>query len=347
MTDHNYALIMAGGIGSRFWPVSTEEFPKQFHDLLGTGRSLLQQTFDRINKRIPADRIFVLTNQRYVDLVKQQLPQITFGQIIQEPVMRNTAPCLLFAALKIHALDKNANLLIAPSDHYIQNQEAFIEQLDQAFAYSAEHEVLITLGIPPTYPHIGYGYIETRNTSESAFLDVIRFHEKPKLELATEYLNQGHFVWNAGIFVWRTQTIIEAFKKYQAQMFSLFSEVIPYVNTPDEFVFLNDKYPLAESISIDYAILEHATNVVMLPARFDWNDLGAWSALYDELPKIKTNAVVNANVYFENATENMVYTEQGKRVFVRGLSNFIIIQKDDVLLIYPKDAEQDIKNLPK
>jgi mannose-1-phosphate guanylyltransferase len=347
MTDYNYALIMAGGIGSRFWPVSTEEYPKQFHDLLGTGRSLLQQTFDRIHKLIPAERIFVLTNQRYVDLVHQQLPQISFGQIIAEPVMRNTAPCLLFAALKIHALDKNANLLIAPSDHYIQNNDAFIEQLIHAFTYSAKHDVLITLGIPPKYPHTGYGYIETNDLSDNAFFEVKKFHEKPKIELATLYLEQGNFVWNAGIFIWRTKTIIEAFKKYQPQMYQLFSEAEAYVNSPNEYFYLHDNYPLAESISIDYAILEHASNVVMLPATFDWNDLGAWGALYDELPKNKSNAVVNADVFFEDANENIVFTEQGKRVFVRGISNFIIIQKDDVLLIYPKNAEQDIKNLPK
>ena len=347
MSQHNYALIMAGGIGSRFWPVSTEEFPKQFHDLLGTGRSLIQQTFDRISTLLPPERIFVLTHERYMDLVQSHLPEIAPSQIIPEPALRNTAPCLLYAALKIHAVDPQANVLIAPSDHWIQNTPVFSQQLQEAFAYSATNDVLITLGIPPKSPHTGYGYIETADAEAKGFQKVVKFHEKPSLDLATQYLQQGNFVWNAGIFIWRTQTIIDAFQKYQNALYQLFVEANHYFGTPQEKSFLTKKYPEAPSISIDYAILELATNVVMLPATFDWNDLGAWNALYDELPKKEKNAVVNAEMHAQEASGNMVYTEPGKKVFVRGLTDYIIIQKDDVLLIYPKNAEQDIKNLPK
>lgn len=343
-TDY-YAILMAGGVGSRFWPVSTVDFPKQFHDMLGTGETLLQKTFSRLSKLIPPENILILTNERYNDLVLSQL-NISPNQVVLEPAMRNTAPCILYASMKIKKLNPKAQILVAPSDHWIENEELFVEHLKTAFDFCQNNDALMTLGIQPTYPNTGYGYIEFDKSDIDKVKKVNQFREKPDKEIAKQFLNSGNFLWNAGIFVWGAGAILSSFEKYQPEMFSLFEKGSSIYNTPEEKSFIEKNYPKSDNISIDYAILEKAKNVYVLPSDFDWNDLGTWSSLYEKLPKNKTrNAVVNANLITENAQNNIVRTQSGKRVVLRGISDFIIVETEDTILIYPKSEEQDIKKV--
>ncbi len=343
-TDY-YAILMAGGVGSRFWPVSTADFPKQFHDMLGTGETLLQKTFSRLSKLIPTENILILTNERYNDLVLSQL-NISPNQVVLEPAMRNTAPCILYASMKIKKLNPKAQILVAPSDHWIENEELFLEHLKTAFDFCQNSDALMTLGIQPTYPNTGYGYIEYDKSDTKKIKKVKQFREKPDKKTAGQFLDSGNFLWNAGIFVWSVSAILSSFEKYQPGMFSLFEKGYEVYNTSDEKFFIEENYPKSDNISIDYAILEKAPNVYVLPSNFDWNDLGTWGSLYEKLPKDNTqNAVVNANIIAENAENNIVRTQNGKRVVLRGISDFIIVETEDTLLIYPKSEEQDIKKV--
>jgi mannose-1-phosphate guanylyltransferase len=341
-----YAVIMAGGIGSRFWPVSTSEFPKQFHDMLGTGKTLLQTTFSRVAGIIPEENILVLTNQRYLSITLQQLPQITEDQVVLEPAMRNTAPCLLLAAMKIKKKNPNALMLVAPSDHWIEDEVAFHSDIQLCFDACQRNDYLMTLGIVPTFPNTGYGYIEAEANSASEILKVRQFREKPNYETAKRFLEQGNFLWNAGIFIWSVKSIVNAFEKYQPTMHALFAEGKPVYNTPEEARFIEQNYALAQNISIDYAIMEQADNVYIKKAAFDWNDLGTWGALHEELDKDdQDNAVVGAKPHLANSLGNMVFAPSGKLVVVEGLNDYIIVDKEEVLLIFPKEKEQDIKSL--
>ncbi|MFA5556982.1 MAG: mannose-1-phosphate guanylyltransferase [Flavobacteriaceae bacterium] len=343
-TDY-YAILMAGGVGSRFWPVSTADFPKQFHDMLGTGETLLQKTFSRLSKLIPAENILILTNERYNDLVLSQL-NISPNQVVLEPAMRNTAPCILYASMKIQKLNPKAQILVAPSDHWIENEELFLEHLKTAFDFCQNNDALMTLGIQPTYPNTGYGYIEFDKSAFGSIKKVNQFREKPDKKTAEQFLDSGNFLWNAGIFVWSVKAILTSFEQYQPVMFSLFERGNQLYNTSEEKSFIEKNYPKSDNISIDYAILEKAQNVYVLPSNFDWNDLGTWSSLYEKLPKNETrNAVLNANLIAENAQNNIVRTQNGKRVVLRGINNFIIVETEDTLLIYPKSEEQDIKKV--
>ncbi len=345
MSKNYYAILMAGGIGSRFWPVSTSEFPKQFHDMLGTGETLIQRTFSRLSKLIPAENIFILTNERYNDLVLEQLPEIKQRQVVTEPAMRNTAPCILYASMKIHKENPDAVMVVAPSDHWIEDENAFVENLEQSFKACSKDDILMTLGIQPTFPNTGYGYIQYVK-EENAIKEVSQFTEKPNYEKAKEFLSEGNYLWNAGIFIWSATSILKAFENYQIEMTQLFDKGKEYYNTSEEKEFIGTNYALAENISIDYAILEKASNVYVLPATFDWNDLGTWGSLYDKLDKeTENNAVVNARVLLEDATGNMIRTENNKVVVVDGLKDYIIVDKEEVLLIYPKTKEQDIKKV--
>jgi len=347
MNKNYYAILMAGGVGSRFWPVSTTDFPKQFHDMLGTGETLIQRTFNRLAKIIPAENIFILTNERYNDLVLEQLPEAEQRQVVTEPAMRNTAPCILYAALKIQKENPNAVMVVAPSDHWIEDEDAFIGNLKQSFDACSEKDILMTLGIQPTFPNTGYGYIEY-NKETSAIKKVAQFTEKPNYETAKQFLDQGNYLWNAGIFIWSVKSIVTAFAKFQKEMTALFEKGSLVYNTEQENDFIAVNYPLAENISIDYAILEKAQNVYVLPATFDWNDLGTWGSLYDKLDKTDANnAVVNARVLAEDASGNMIRTSTDKIVVVDGLEDYIIVDKEEVLLIYPKKKEQDIKQVLK
>ena len=337
---------MAGGVGSRFWPVSTTEFPKQFHDMLGSGETLIQKTFSRLSKLIPIENILILTNERYNALVLEQLPQVQPDQVVLEPAMRNTAPCILYASLKIKKKNPNAVMVVAPSDHWIEDEVAFTQNLQQCFDFCEQENALLTLGIQPTFPNTGFGYIEFDQTDSSAIKKVNQFREKPDYETAKHFLEQGNFLWNGGIFIWSVQAITSAFDQFQPELNRLFLKGENVYNSPNEVAFIQEHYPQAENISIDYAILEKAANVYVLPATFDWNDLGTWGSLHEKLDKdAQNNAVINATVILENASNNIIRSEGKKLVIVDGLDDFIIVDKGDVLLIYPKGKEQDIKRI--
>ena len=346
MNKNYYAILMAGGVGSRFWPVSTTEFPKQFHDMLGSGETLIQKTFSRLSKLIPVDNILILTNERYNDLVLQQLPMVKQEQVLLEPAMRNTAPCILYASLKIQKNNPDAVMVVAPSDHWIEDETAFVDNLRQCFDYCQQENALLTLGIKPTFPNTGFGYIEFDKTDRNPIKKVNQFREKPNYETAKSFLESGNFLWNGGIFIWSVKSITEAFSAFQPQMNQLFLEGFDKYNTKEEKEFIIQNYAEAENISIDYAILEKAKNVYVLTATFDWNDLGTWGSLHEKLGKDnKNNAVLNTTLISENASNNIIRTQNKKLVVIDGLNDYIIVEHNDVLLIYPKEKEQDIKKI--
>ncbi|WAC03858.1 mannose-1-phosphate guanylyltransferase [Lacinutrix neustonica] len=341
-----YAILMAGGVGSRFWPVSTEDFPKQFHDMLGTGDTLIQKTFNRLANLIPKENIFILTNARYSDLVFKQLPEVTKRQVVLEPAMRNTAPCILYASLKIQKENPEAVMIVAPSDHWIEDEKAFVANVKQAFEFCYKNNALMTLGIQPTFPNTGYGYIEFESTSAEEIKEVRQFREKPDYETAKSFISQGNFLWNAGIFMWSVKSVIESYQVNQPELFELFKQGLDVYNTRDEAGFIQENYDKAENISVDFAIMEKSDKVYVLPATFDWNDLGTWGSLYDKLNKDENdNAVVNARTLTADASGNMIRTKDNKIVVVDGLKDYIIVDKEEVLLIFPKQKEQDIKKV--
>ena len=349
MNKNNYAILMAGGVGSRFWPVSTTAYPKQFHDMLGSGETLIQKTFNRLNTFIPRENILILTNESYHQLVLEQLPMIESQQVVLEPAMRNTAPCILYAALKIQKANPDAVMVVAPSDHWIEDEEAFGRDVKICFEKCREEAVLCTLGITPTFPNTGFGYIEFQKEekgSATGLRKVEQFTEKPEYDEAKEFLNRGNFLWNAGIFMWSVRTIVEAFKTYQPKQYELFSTGETVFNTQDERAFIAEIYPKADNISIDYAILEPSPSIYVLPASFDWNDLGTWGSLYDKLNKDEQkNAVVNGKVLSLNSKGNMIRLPKGKTAVIDHLNDYIVVDKEEVLLIVPKAREQDIKEI--
>ena len=337
---------MAGGVGSRFWPVSTEDFPKQFHDMLGSGSTLIQKTFSRLSKLIPAENILILTNERYNELVLEQLPMVKQEQVLLEPAMRNTAPCILYASLKIQKMNPNALMVVAPSDHWIEDEAEFANNLQQCFDFCEKEDALMTLGIQPTFPNTGFGYIEFDKLDSNPIKKVSQFREKPDYETAKSFLKSGNFLWNGGIFIWSVQSITNAFEKFQPQMNVLFQSGLESYNTNSEKQFIEVNYAKSENLSIDYAVMENASNVYVLPATFDWNDLGTWSSLHEKLEKDEqNNAVINATVILENASNNIIRADGKKLIVVDGLDDYIIVDKDNVLLIYPKSKEQDIKRI--
>lgn len=346
MNKNYYAILMAGGVGSRFWPVSTTEFPKQFHDMLGTGETLIQKTFSRLSQLIPVENILILTNEKYNAIVLEQLPMVQQEQVLLEPAMRNTAPCILYASLKIQKQNPDALMVVAPSDHWIEDEAAFIDNLQDCFDFCAKENALMTLGIQPTFPNTGFGYIEFDLSDTNPMKKVLHFREKPNYETAKEFLKSGNYLWNAGIFIWSAKAITEAFERFQPKMNQLFLRGSESYNTPLEKIFIANNYADAENVSIDYAVMEIAENVYVYPATFDWNDLGTWGSLYDKLPKDnQLNAVINAEVFLENATNNIIRTDAKKLIIIDGLNDYIIVDKEDVLLIYPKNKEQDIKRI--
>jgi mannose-1-phosphate guanylyltransferase len=337
---------MAGGVGSRFWPVSTTEFPKQFHDMLGAGETLIQKTFNRLSKLIPVENILILTNERYNDIVLEQLPMVKQEQVLLEPAMRNTAPCILYASLKIQKQNPNAVMVVAPSDHWIEDEVTFADNLENCFNFCGKENALMTLGIQPTFPNTGFGYIEYDKNDDNSIKKVSQFREKPDYETAKSFLKSGNFLWNGGIFIWSVKSIVEAFERFQPQMNALFYKGLEHYNTPTEKIFIEENYALAENVSIDYAIMESAKNVFVLPATFDWNDLGTWGSLHEKLDKDENNnSVVNASVLLNNSSNNIISTAKDKVVIIDGLEDFIIVDKENVLLIYPKSKEQEIKGI--
>ncbi|QCW98926.1 mannose-1-phosphate guanylyltransferase [Aggregatimonas sangjinii] len=346
MNKNYYAVLMAGGVGSRFWPISTSHYPKQFHDMLGTGDTLIQRTFMRLNKFVPTENILILTNERYNDLVLKQLPLVKQEQVVLEPAMRNTAPCILYAALKIQKMNPDGVMIVAPSDHWIEDEDAFAKDVITCFDKCEKQAVLCTLGIKPSFPNTGFGYIEFEKENSEGLKKVHQFREKPNYETAQRFLAQGNFLWNAGIFMWSVKTIVNAFQSYQPEQYSLFEQGVSCYNTDEESDFIKENYSKAENISIDYAILENSKSIFVLPATFDWNDLGTWGSLYDKLDKDEnSNAIVNSKVVAQDASGNMIRSPKGKIVVVDGLKDYIIVDKEEVLLIYPKSKEQDIKQV--
>ncbi len=347
MTNHKnyYAVIMAGGVGSRFWPMSTKENPKQFHDMLGVGQSLIQRTFERINGLVPSKNILIATNARYQKLVLKQLPKATRNSLLLEPSMRNTAPCILYAALKIHQQNPDAVILVAPSDHWIDDETEFLQNIKTSFNACSKDNILMTLGIQPDAPNTGYGYIQFSNDS-TEIKKVKSFREKPNLETAKKFLASGDYLWNAGIFVWSAKSILNAFKAFLPEMIDILDDGKNVYNSDFEDDFIKNNYGKCENISIDFGIMEQAKNVHVLPVDFGWNDLGTWGSLYNKLEKDENkNAVVGPQAIFRDAKGNMIRTQSGKKVVVQGLHNFIVVEKEDVLLICPKEDEQDIKQI--
>ena len=342
---HFYGVIMAGGVGSRFWPVSTPDEPKQFHDMVGAGKSLLQQTQSRLEKLIPDENIYVSTNERHINKIKEQLPNLNDLQIVPEPVMRNTAPAVLYSVLKIYQKDPDALILIAPSDHAIKKEAVFIDHLNTAFNACEKNDILMTFGIMPTYPNTGYGYIQYKK--DDAEIKVVeKFTEKPDINTAQKFLEEGNYLWNSGMFIWSAKSIIKAFKMYLPNMISSFEKNIELLNTDAENKFINEIYPSLENIALDYGILERSNNVMVLPVDIDWNDLGTWKSLHSELPKDNNdNVILNENSHLMDTHNNIIYTQKHKKVILKGLENYIIVETNDVLLVIPKDDEQSIKEL--
>lgn len=338
---------MAGGVGSRFWPKSRNSFPKQFIDILGIGKSLLQLTYERFLKICPNEQIYVLTNEGYADLVAQQLPDILRENILLEPSRNNTAPCIAYAAYKIGAIDPDANIVVAPSDHLILKEEVFLEKIQVALNFSANNDALLTLGISPTRPDTGYGYIKYQNGNEDV-KKVDAFMEKPELVKAQEYLASGDYVWNAGIFIWSAVSLKKAFQKYSPEIAGLFESGLSCYNTDKETEFINAKYPTSPNISIDYAILEKADNVYTIPADIGWSDLGTWASLHVVGEKDEQNNMVNLDkVHLQDTANCIIHLPQNKAAVIKGLDNYIVVDDGEVLLIYPKSEEQEIKQVAK
>jgi mannose-1-phosphate guanylyltransferase len=349
MNKNYYAIIMAGGIGSRFWPISRTSYPKQFLDILGTGKTLIQNTYERLLKICPKENIYIVTNENYAGLVQEQLPGIAQGQILTEPVMRNTAPCIAYGCYKIESLNPDASIVVAPSDHLILDEPAFITAIEKSLKVASEKECLITLGIMPSRPDTGYGYIQyTDDTINDEFHKVKTFTEKPNLELAKTFLQSGDFLWNAGIFVWSAKAITKAFYMHQPEMNEIFAEARSVYNTPGERDHINSAYLQCTNISIDYGIMEKATNVYVLPSEFGWSDLGTWASVYQVAEKDEVHhnvAIPSEKVLLYNSENCMVNVPPGKLVVINGLKDFIVVESNNTLLICPRDEEQSVKQI--
>ncbi len=340
---------MAGGIGSRFWPSSTVNQPKQFLDILGVGKSLIRMTFERCIKLVPADNVLIITNERYRDLVKEHLPELPDNNILGEPSMNNTAPCIAWTALHLEARNPKAIFAVLPSDHVILKEDAYVEKLAEAFQFAQDNDAIVTLGIQPTRPDTGYGYIETNNDSKgNGPISVSSFREKPNLETAQKYLDTGGYYWNAGMFVWSVKSILSSFAKNAANILEILSEDKTKFGSDEEQVYINRVYPNTEKISVDYAILEKANNVYTIPADIGWSDLGTWNSLHAYLDKDDNECVVlGKETHLINTTQTIIRSDSKKIVVVKGLDNYIVVDEPDALLIYPKTDEQEIKSVVK
>ncbi|TDH25191.1 mannose-1-phosphate guanylyltransferase [Segetibacter sp. 3557_3] len=345
MNNNHYVAIMAGGIGSRFWPKSRVNYPKQFLDILNTGKSLIQWTYERFAAFIPVENIFVVTSEEYTDIVSEQLPGLLVENIVAEPSRKNTAPCIAYISFKIAQQNPNASLIVAPADHLILDNPGFQHICAHAIEFVERNQALVTLGIKPTYPNTGYGYIqhETESVEDNVYR-VKTFTEKPNLELAKTFIGSGDFLWNAGIFIWKIGSILVEFEKHQPEMFELFAAEKDKLNTPGEKAAIDQIYPLCTSISIDYAIMEKADNVYVIPSSFGWSDLGTWASAYDNLEKdYLGNAIAGNNILVIDSTKCMVSAPHDKLLVLQGLDDFIVVDTKDVLLICKQDREQEIK----
>lgn len=335
---------MAGGIGSRFWPFSRTKYPKQFHDVLGTGTTLIQQTVNRFKNVCPPENIIIVTNKDYVSLVKEQLPFLQDHQILAEPIGRNTAPCLAYAAYKILQRDRNANIVVAPSDHIILQEKEFESIILEALQATEQADILITLGMKPTRPDTGYGYIQYIDENKNRIKKVKTFTEKPALDLAIKFIESGEFVWNAGIFIFNAQTIVDSIKQYLPEMDEVFSEGIGKYWTDKENDFIASAYSRCGNISIDYGIMEKSDNVYVMLADFGWSDLGTWKSLFENMPKNNEGNVIDGNVLTYDTQDCIIKTPKDKLVVAEGLDGFIVAEFDGVLMICRKENEQRVKD---
>ena len=347
MNKNNYAVIMAGGIGSRFWPMSKASFPKQFLDILGTGETLIQQTFSRLSRVCPAENILIVTNKNYKHLCLDQLPKIVEKNILCEPAMRNTAPCVAYAAFKIHSENPGANMIIAASDHIITKEDEFVRVMNECLEVSATNDVLLTIGITPTRPDTGYGYVQFTDNGLGGHKKVRKvktFTEKPNQELALNFLDSGDFLWNSGMFVWSAKSITLAYRKHLRDMYDLFEEGKQFYNTDKETEYIDRVFPACKNISIDYGIMEKSEHVYVYPASFGWSDLGTWGSLYTQLDLDENKNAVQGNlVNLYDSSDNIIKMPNDKLVVLQGLNGYIVVESEGTLLICKKEDEQQIK----
>jgi mannose-1-phosphate guanylyltransferase len=342
-----YIAIMAGGVGSRFWPSSTEDRPKQFLDILGVGKSLIRMTFERALRMVPADKILIVTNKRYKALVMDHLPELPEANILCEPSMNNTAPSIAYTALRIQSQHPDASFAVLSSDHVILKEDEFLHLLDLAFTAVSSRDVLMTLGILPTRPDTGYGYIQYKKNTQSQIFKVQQFKEKPDLPTAQSYVNSGEYLWNAGIFVWSVNSILHAFQQYSHQIIETLSEDVSHYGERSEQAYIDRVYPSTESISIDYAILEKADNVYTIPADIGWSDLGTWNSLHAYLASDSDQVTIGNNIHLIDSQNIIVMSNNEKKIVIKGLRDYIVVDENNALLIYPKTDEQEIKEVVK
>jgi len=349
MSSKNYCVIMAGGVGSRFWPLSKSHRPKQFIDILGMGRTLLQQTYDRFIRIMPADHIFIVSNLEYRDIIHQQLPDLPEENILLEPLRRNTAPCIDYANFRILKKDPEARIVVAPSDHLIVREDDFLANVKEGLDFVGNNDALLTMGIVPSRPETGYGYIQSiekkvRGYEKTGLRQVKTFTEKPDLQMARVFLESGDFYWNAGIFFWSLKSIMDAFEAFLPEIHSLFQEGVDAYGTSKEAGFIEETYSNCRNISIDYGVMEKAENVYVLVSDYGWSDLGTWGSLYEQLEKDENqNAVVGSQVFLYDSTGNIVNVEERMLVVLQGLSDYIVVQNQDTILVCRREDEQKIK----
>ncbi|MEY3052903.1 MAG: hypothetical protein RLY31_2688 [Bacteroidota bacterium] len=338
-----YVAIMAGGIGSRFWPASRPTRPKQFLDILGVGKSLLRLTYERFLPLVPAERILVVTHAQYRDMVMEHLPELSPAQVLCEPSRNNTGPSVAYTALHLQALDPDANFVMAPADHIILREEQFLAHLRTALDFTAQEHAIVTLGIRPTRPDTGYGYIHFGKQKEKNLYQVRRFMEKPVLSIAKRFVESGEYLWNAGIFVWRAQTILEAYLKHATPIYDILTKGADVYGTDREQAFIDAVYPTTPRISVDYAILEKSESIYTIPVDIGWSDLGTWASLHHECQQDDDgNVKQGGRLLLEDVSGCMIRMPEKKVVLMRGMKDFIIVDDEDVLLIWPIDAEQHI-----
>ncbi len=345
--SNTYVAIMAGGIGSRFWPESRTAKPKQFLDILNTGKTLLQMTYQRFEHIVPKENIYVVTAEAYENLVKEQLPHLSDSQILKEPMRRNTAPCITYACDKIYARDKNATVVIAASDHLILEETRFLEVVQKCVDFVKNNTYLVTIGVKPSKPSTGYGYIQFEDeTGKDGFYKVKTFTEKPTLDIAKMFLNSGDFLWNSGMFVWKAKTLLQAVVKHLPEIAEAFREAHKHYNTPGEARFIQQVYSQCTNISIDYGVMEKADNVYTIPAQFGWSDIGSWDSLYEVYEHdYLGNAVAGKNVKIYDSSNNMIMVPKDKLVVLQGLTGYCVVDTGDVLLVCEKAKEQEIKQI--
>lgn len=346
---HHYAIIMAGGAGTRFWPMSTTQYPKQFMDVMGLGETLLQQTYKRLLKVCRNENIYVVTSVAYEALVSEQLPSLLKENILCEPARRNTAPCIAYASYKIHKRDPKAITIVAPSDHLVKKEETFVKAIKSCLRKAAEQDCLITLGIKPTRPDTGYGYIQFVKSDveerDRRIHKVKTFTEKPDNDMAAFFMESGDFLWNSGIFVWSTQSILSAMEKHDPELANVFKEGWEVYNTPAEREFINRAYAACKNISIDYSVMEKAQNSYVRASIFGWSDLGTWGSLYTHIPKDdQKNALVGRNIVTYDCNNCIVHVPKDKLVVLQGLNDYIVVESKGVLMICKKEDEQQIRN---